>query len=46
MFFKEATVWKAYSTEAAALRWIAKNMPNREDIRVEFCGSLYMVVSG
>lgn len=44
MFFKNATIYKTYATEIAAIRFVAKNFPDREDISVELHGNIYMVV--
>lgn len=45
MFFKTGTVYKTFSTERGALNFITKSLAGRQDVSVEFCGGIYMVVS-
>ena len=45
MFFNTATIYKATNTIGAAERYVAKWMPNRKDITIEFVGGQYLVVS-
>lgn len=44
MFFKESTVYKAYSTEAAAAKYLARFFANG-GAKVEKVGNLFMVVN-
>jgi hypothetical protein len=45
MFFKTSTVYKVYTTQKGAERFIARVLPNDPNARVEAMGGNFYVVS-